>query len=105
MLIKINVIGNPGLYRDLRDAFAAESTTHRTWTGAARRLVRLNSKSRLWGETTGQWGGWEIIVDGINLYEDDPINEPTVEEARALWRDPVAYIAEKLQAHYEHETA
>ena len=65
--IEIRVIGNPGLYRDLQASFAAESTRHRSISGAARRLAQLRRKSDDWAATTGRWGTVEVIVDGREI--------------------------------------
>lgn len=100
MQIEIEVYGNPGLYRSSRASFAKESTRHRTWTGAARRLVALHGKAKGWAETTGHWGGWDIRVDGVSLYkkrdEYDCWIAPTPDDARDHYRDPVDYLAEAL---------
>jgi len=71
--IEIRVVGNRGLYRDLQASFASESTKHRTFSGAARRLLQLNRMSQVWSQTTGQWGSWSVFVDGVRL--EDPIHE------------------------------
>ena len=105
MKIEIKVRGNPGLYRSLQDNFARKSTTHRTFTGAARRLVRLNAMARTWGETTGNWGGWEIIVDGLSLHQSysefDIWCDPSPYDARRDCEEPVSYIAAALKARFE----
>lgn len=104
MKIEIKVSGNPGLYRDLQESLASASTTHRTWTGAARRLVALDRHAEYWARSMGRWGGWDIIVDGVPLTkehgEGDCWCEPTPEDARRHYLDPVYYIATELQKRY-----
>lgn len=105
MKIEIKVEGNPGLYRSLRDDFASESSTHRTYTGAARRLVSLDRKSARWSETTGHWGRWRIIVDGLDLNksygEYDMWSDPSVDDAHRNYVDPVKYIADALRERHQ----
>lgn len=65
--IEIRVIGNPCLSRDLQASFAAESTRHRSISGAARRIAQLQRKSDDWAAATGRWGTVEVIVDGNRI--------------------------------------
>lgn len=69
MKIEINVYGNPGLNKSLRDALETESTSHSTASGAARRLLSLNHKSEAWTRACGHWGGWKIKINGEGLDE------------------------------------
>ena len=67
----IRTIGNHrDLYRSLAKSFDSE-THHRTLSGAVRRLVEIDRKSRHWVRTTGKWGHVEIDVDGEELAHDD----------------------------------
>lgn len=63
MNIEIKFVPNPGLYQSLQDSIAAESTKHRTISGAVRRLQRLKRKVEDMGKNMGQWGHISIMIN------------------------------------------
>jgi hypothetical protein len=81
----VRTVGNPGLYRSLRESVASE-TRHRTVSGLIRRLRSINHQSEAWAQSMGRWGSVEIDVDGkpldgadvfslceiVNEYRDSP---------------------------------
>lgn len=98
MQIEIKVYGNPGLYQHIQDAYRSQSTKHRTFTGAARRLVTLNRKAKDWARASGRWGGWKIVVDGIDLTKPldiyDSWTTSSVEDI--LYNCPVTVLAKEI---------
>lgn len=87
----IRTVGNPSLYRSLRESLASE-THHRTVTGALRRLEKINRDGERWAKNIGVWGSLEVERDGVPL-DQETIGFLTmcVSEARLLKDEPWAY--------------
>ena len=68
--ITIRTVGNRSLYRSLYEAYDSE-THHKTASGAATRLMRIERVSRDWAQASGMWGDVKTYVDGKAVDLDD----------------------------------
>jgi hypothetical protein len=91
--IVIRTVADPSLSKSLRDILNM-SSTHRTYTGAARRLLKLDRDAADWFRCVGLWGHFEVEVDGKKIDKVD------VMEALDKWpRDrTVNAVARDLEA-------
>jgi len=95
MKIEVVVTGNRSLYRSICESID-RTTGHRTFTGAARAIVKVEADAKDWARSCGQWGTYTIRIDGRDLSKDD-MNYLfcAVEQAIAerKWTDPITKIA------------
>ena len=101
MKIEIKRIGNRSLYQSLYSEID-RTTRHRTFTGAARSLLKMTREAARLSETVGDWGQIEITIDGVTLDNSDAIGllldaDDAIIDRR--WKCPVAVMAEKIAAH------
>jgi len=101
MKIEIKRIGNRSLYQSLAEDID-RTTRHRTFTGAARSLLKMSREAATLSETVGDWGQIAITIDGVTLDNSDAIGllldaDDAIIDRR--WKCPVAVMAEKIARH------
>lgn len=105
MKIEIKRIGNRSLYQSLYSDID-RTTRHRTFTGAARSILKMSREAETLSQTVGDWGTVAITIDGVTLDNIDSINllvDADDANADRRWKCPVAVMAEKIAAHVPRE--
>ena len=105
MKIEITRIGNRSLYRDLYEDID-RTTRHRTFTGAARSILKMSREAATLSKTVGDWGRIEVTIDGVTLDNIDAIYlllEADNANEDYQWPRRVAVMAEKIAAHAPRE--
>lgn len=98
MKIEVIVTGNRSLYRSIYESID-RTTTHRTATGAARAILKVERDSAHWARSCGHWGSYTIAVNGIKLDRDEEAGLAGI-VAWALddrYSDPVKKIASWIE--------
>lgn len=99
MDIEVIVTGNRALYRSLYESID-RTTKHKTATGAARAIMKVETDAKIWRTTCGQWGSYTIAINGkpVNEYNDSYLSL-VVEDAIAdrKWSDPISTIAKAIE--------
>ena len=101
MEIQITRTGNRSLYRDLYEDID-RTTRHRTFTGAARSILKMSREAARLSQTVGDWGTIAITIDGNTLDKTDAINLLVDADSAIIdrrWKCPVAAMAEKIEEH------
>jgi len=101
MKIEITRIGNRSLYRDLYEDID-RTTRHRTFTGAARSLLKMSREAATLSKTVGDWGRVEVSINGVTLDNIDAIYlllEADNANEDYQWPRRVTVMAEKIAAH------
>lgn len=99
MQIEVIVTGNRSLYRSIYENID-RTTAHRTFTGAARAIMKVEADAKGWARSCGQWGTYTIRIDGRDLSSDEN-NDLFFSVDQAIsdrkWADPVTAIANTIE--------
>ena len=101
MEIQITRTGNRSLYQSLYSDIDL-TTRHRTFTGAARSILKMSREAARLSQTVGKWGTIAITINGNTLSNRDAINllvdaDDAIIDRR--WKCPVSVMAEKIEEH------
>jgi hypothetical protein len=105
MQIEVVVTGNRSLYRSIYESID-RTTLHRTATGAARSIMKVEADAKSWARSCGKWGSYTIHIDGIEITRDeDAYLMAAVDGAIAdrRWADPVQAIAKAIESMRDAE--
>ena len=99
MKIEVIVTGNRSLYRSIYESID-RITTHRTATGAARSILKVERDAKDWERSCGRWGSYTLRINGRKLDCDDwSFLHGHVEDAisERRWSDPTRAIAKAIE--------
>ena len=99
MQIAIIVTGNRSLYRSVYESID-RTTHHRTATGAARALLKVERDAKDWARACGEWGSYTLEIDGTALSQDERWELYSAVDSAVSdrgWTDPVSSIAQAIE--------
>lgn len=102
MKIDVIVTGNRSLYRSIYESID-RTTHHRTATGAARAILKVESDAKNWARSYGHWGSYTIEIDGkpISSHDDAGLFATIYGAIRdRTWTCPVRAIAREIEDIY-----
>lgn len=95
MQYQVVVTGNRSLYRSIYESID-RTTTHRTATGAARSLLKVERDSKDWAKACGRWGGYNLHINGKALDPGDIYFAVERAVDNRNWTDPVTALAKSI---------